>query len=189
MGPITDEEAAQYVRALGLEGKLVEQCVGLVGGSLPLLERCAGLRRNGLDFAGARGGIGLLWAATQCMASALGKSKRGWRESASSSPAAASLPGIKERLLSLMDDTYQAAGMLDESPQREGGLAVANALLASKERCIPASTWRDKLPDREHQEELTRAGVFRFDGKEVGARLGCWWWWCSACRLRASGDW
>ena len=55
MGPISEGEAAQYAGALGLEGKLAEQCVGLVGGSLPLLERCAGLRRNGLDFAGGRG--------------------------------------------------------------------------------------------------------------------------------------
>ena len=76
--------------------------------------------------------------------------------------------GIKERLLSLMDDTFQAAGLLDESPQREGGLAVVDALLASKERCIPASVWRDKLPAREHQEELSRSGVVHFDGKEVG---------------------
>lgn len=52
VGGISPREALQYLGSLGVEGQAAEKCVGLVGGSLLLLERCAGMVRAGVPFAG-----------------------------------------------------------------------------------------------------------------------------------------
>ena len=50
---VTPQEALQYLESLGVTGRLAEQCVGLVGGALLLLERCAGMVKAGTPFPGA----------------------------------------------------------------------------------------------------------------------------------------
>ncbi|GAB4823581.1 hypothetical protein N2152v2_010627 [Parachlorella kessleri] len=51
---VTPQEALQYLESLGVTGKLAEQCLGLVGGALLLLERCAGMVKAGTPFPAIR---------------------------------------------------------------------------------------------------------------------------------------
>ena len=40
----------EYLSLLGVEGKHAHDCLSLVGGSLLLLERCASMRKAGVDM-------------------------------------------------------------------------------------------------------------------------------------------
>lgn len=52
IGHVTQEEALQYLQSLGVAGRMAQDCVGLVGGALLLLERCAGMAKAGMAFPG-----------------------------------------------------------------------------------------------------------------------------------------
>lgn len=46
---------------------------------------------------------------------------------------------MKQQLFDVMEQAYCAAGLLDQTPQREGGLAVLQALLKSVQGTVSAA--------------------------------------------------
>ncbi|KAL4435182.1 hypothetical protein ABPG77_001864 [Micractinium sp. CCAP 211/92] len=73
---------------------------------------------------------------------------------------------IKQQMLDLIELAFVQAGLLDQSPQREGGLRCIEALLR-QDGGISAADFRERVPDREHQLALLGRGVLSFDGRRL----------------------
>ncbi|KAL4436714.1 hypothetical protein ABPG75_003853 [Micractinium tetrahymenae] len=80
---------------------------------------------------------------------------------------------VKQQMLDLIELAFLQAGLLDQTPQREGGLRCIEALLRSQDGGISAADFRERVPDREQQLGLLGRGVVVFDGRrlEFASRL------------------
>eukprot|EP00884_Botryococcus_braunii_P020392 jgi/Botrbrau1/7036/Bobra.0165s0059.1 len=77
-----------------------------------------------------------------------------------------SVEDVRRDVLAAAEDEFQAAGILDDTPQRDAGCAVVRALLETPNKAIDLETWNHLVPNPEQKAALLRSNVFALRPKD-----------------------